>query len=126
MQDTSNSVLLSVKKMLGLTPEYTYFDPDILIHINSIFAILNQLGVGPESGFRVEDQEGKWSDFLPNDNTLEFVKTYMQIKVKLLFDPPMQLSVIEALNKQADELQCRMLYAVEFKESLKKENIQNE
>lgn len=82
-----DSILTSVKKMLGLAEEYTPFDDDIINMINAVFADLTQMGVGPSEGFSIEDESSIWTDFIPNIIKLNSVKTYMYLRVKLLFDP---------------------------------------
>ena len=101
------SILTSIKKLLGITEEYEHFDPDIIMHINSAFMILNQLGVGPEEGFFIKDKSSTWDEFLSGSN-LEAVKTYVYLKVKLLFDPPLSSTVIEAIKSQISELEWRL------------------
>lgn len=107
------SILTSIKKLLGITEDYEHFDGELIIHINSVFATLNQLGVGPESGFTIRDKSSVWSDFIANDKTLEFVKTFVYLKVRLLFDPPQSSAVIEAINRQASEYEWRILVAAD-------------
>lgn len=102
------SILTSIKKMLGIQDDYEHFDADIIMHINSVFMILMQLGVGPESGFRILDKTAEWTDFLPEGQQLEAVKSYMYLKVKLLFDPPLGSAVMESYNKQISELEWRL------------------
>lgn len=109
------SILTSVKKMLGIAEEYTHFDPDIIMHINSVFMILTQMGVGPATGFRIEDDLATWSDFTSDDITIESVKTYMQYKVRLMFDPPDRSAVLESINKIINELEWRLHVAAEMK-----------
>ena len=87
------SILTSIKKLLGIEEEYTQFDNDIIMHINTVFLNLTQLGVGPSEGFLVEDDTATWYDFIGDSNQLQAVKSYMYLKVKLLFDPPL-LSLI--------------------------------
>ena len=82
------SILTSIKKLLGLGAEYTHFDPDIIMHINTVFFDLNRIGVGPEEGFMIEDDTTTWLDYIPDQAKFEAVKTYVYIKVKLVFDPP--------------------------------------
>lgn len=82
-----DSILTSIKKMLGIDEGYTQFDTDIIIHINSVFADLTQMGVGPSDGFYIEDKEALWEDFLEDNMLLNAVKSYMHLRVKLLFDP---------------------------------------
>lgn len=94
------SILTSTKKMLGITEEYTQFDPDIIMHINSVFADLNLLGVGPKEGFYIEDEKSTWDDFISDNVKLNAVKTYMHHRVRLLFDPPTSSVVMEAMKEQ--------------------------
>lgn len=117
----NESILTSIKKMLGITEEYTHFDQDIIIHINTVLMILHQLGVGPEEGFSITDSYETWSDFLVDNKNIEAVKTYIYLKVKLLFDPPLSSAVTESINKSINELEWRLNVAVD-----KKEMIQNE
>ncbi len=103
------SILTSIKKLLGITEEYEHFDSDIIMHINSVFMILNQLGVGPSNGFSISDKTATWDDFLPDDNkNFEAVKSYIHLKVKLIFDPPMSSSVMEAMKQIINELEWRL------------------
>lgn len=90
---TSKSILISIKKLLGLTADCKDFDADIIIHINTVFMILNQLGVGPKRVFAIEDDKAVWSDFLEDDTDFEAVKTYIHLKVRLIFDPPLSFSL---------------------------------
>lgn len=106
--DNMTSILTSVKKMLGIAEEYAHFDSDIIMHINSVFAILTQLGVGPKEGFFIEDDTTSWSDFIQSNSLLNPVKSYMYLKVKLLFDPPLSSSVIESINRLISELEWRI------------------
>ena len=117
------SILTSIKKMLGITEEYKQFDPDIIMHINSVFMILNQLGVGPSEGFRINDEYATWVDFISDDSYLDLVKSYMVMKVKLLFDPPQSSIVMEATNRMISEAEWRLNVAAE---SSGKEETQNE
>ena len=110
------SILISIKKLLGITEEYNQFDPDIIMHINSVFMILTQLGVGPAEGFSIEDDTSVWSDFIQDIKKLESVKTYIYLKVKLLFDPPLSSAVIESMNRLINELEWRLNVAAESTE----------
>lgn len=103
-----DSILTSIKKMLGIDASYTHFDADIIMHINSVFMILSQLGVGPKEGFIIEDESAVWSDFISDSIKLNSVKTYVFLKVKLLFDPPLSSIVVEAMNRMASELDFRI------------------
>ncbi|MCA1806423.1 MAG: hypothetical protein LC687_00955 [Actinobacteria bacterium] len=112
----SNSILTSTKKVLGIEEEYTAFDVDISMHINSVFATLNQLGLGPEDGFMMVDKTDTWSAFFNDDPRLNSIKTYVYLKVRLLFDPPGTSYLIQALERQADELTWRLNAAREDQE----------
>lgn len=111
------SILTSIKKLLGISEEYEQFDTDIIMHINTVFLNLTQLGVGPEAGFRIIDKTDIWSDFIDDAVQLEAVKSYMYLKVKLLFDPPLSSAVIESTNRMISELEWRLNVAVESKEA---------
>lgn len=110
------SILTSIKKLLGITSEYTHFDTDIIIHINTVFMTLSQLGVGPEEGFRIEDDTAVWSDYVDNDANLEAVKTYIYLRVKLIFDPPLNGSVTELMKQSINEFEWRLRFQVEHGE----------
>ena len=104
-----DSILTSIKKLLGITAEYKQFDPDLIIHINSVFLILKQIGIGPEQGFSISGEYETWKQFLPEGSeNFEAVKSYMHIKVKLLFDPPTSSAVMEAMNRMASEYEWRL------------------
>lgn len=103
-----DSILVSVKKMLGIDSTYTHFDPDLIMHINTVLTVLGQLGVGPSTGFSIEDDTDEWDDFVSDMSKLQFVKTYVYLKVKLLFDPPQSSAAIEALNRSINELEWRI------------------
>lgn len=103
----AQSILTSVKKILGIPETDTSFDPDILIHINSVFSILDQVGIGPDGGFAIEDASPTWDDFV-TDKRMNSVKTYVYLRVRLLFDPPNTSFVIESMNKQIAELEWRL------------------
>ena len=101
------SILTSIKQLLGIMEDYEHYDGDIILHINSVFMILRQLGVGPDDGFTISDKSTTWDEFIPT-KMIEAVKTYTYLKVKLLFDPPMSSIVTEAINKQIAELEWRL------------------
>jgi hypothetical protein len=104
------SILLSTKKILGIAPDYTVFDLDILTHINSAFSTLTQLGVGPVTGFMIEDADTEWEEFFGTvpDNQFNNVKTYVYLRVRQVFDPPTTSFAIQAFNDQIRELEWRM------------------
>ena len=108
-----DSILTSIKKLLGITEEYEHFDQDIIIHINSVFMILTQMGVGPEEGFTISDSTTTWSEFTNDDKKIEAVKSYVYLKVRLLFDPPASSSVMEAMNRSISEFEWRLNIAVD-------------
>lgn len=108
-----DSILTSIKKLLGIPEEYEHFDADVIIHINSAFSVLTQLGVGPKEGFHIKDTSTTWFEFLYDDPRLEFVKTFVHLKVKLSFDPPLSSAAIEAINRQISELEWRINVAAE-------------
>lgn len=107
-------ILSSIKKLLGLNDGVTVFDTDIVIHINTVFANLAQMGVGPQDaegkniGFKISTGNEVWGDFTANDILIENVKTYVYIKVKMVFDPPTSSALIDAYNAQAKELEWRL------------------
>jgi hypothetical protein len=108
------SILTSVKKLLGIPKEYEHFDADIIMHINSVFMILTQLGVGPIEGFSIMDEDATWDEFLPKGMQLESVKSYMYLKVKLLFDSStLSSAVIESYNRMIAEFEWRFNVAVD-------------
>lgn len=104
------SILTSTKKVLGLAADYTAFDEDVMIHINSAFSTLTQLGIGPSTGFMIEDSSNDWSEFVDMESDPQFnsVKSYVFLKTKMLFDPPQTSFVIDALNKQIEEMEWRL------------------
>lgn len=115
-EDISNSILLNVKKMLGIPPEYDQFDPEIIIHINSVFSILTQLGVGSDEGFSIKDSTASWSDYIPEGKAVEDIKTYMYLKVRLIFDPPQSSAAIDAMKQLASEFEWRINVGVDVEE----------
>ena len=108
-----DSILDSIKKLLGIQPEYTSFDEDIIVAINTSFATLNQLGVGPEGGYMIEDNTQTWNDYITTTN-LNMVKTYVHLKSRLLFDPPTG-GVLDAIKNQLAELEFRLYVEVDPK-----------
>lgn len=102
------SILTSIKKLLGVEEEYIHFDQDITIHINSVFMKLNDLGVGPVEGFSIQDKTKTWADYLGTNNKMEDVKTYMYLKVKLIFDPPTSSFMVDAMKAQIAEYEWNL------------------
>lgn len=101
------SILNSIKKLLGIQSDYTAFDSDIIMHINSVFLTLNQLNLGPSSGFSITDSTSLWDDYSKEPN-VHMVKTYIYLKVKLLFDPPASSAVMESINRNISEIEWRL------------------
>lgn len=101
------SILTSIKKMLGIEAEYKIFDPDIIMHINSVFTDLMTLGVGPADGFSIEDDTSSWVDFMPEGN-FEAVKSYMHLRVKLLFDPPASSTIVQSMERQIEKWEWKL------------------
>lgn len=112
------SILTSIKKLLGIDENYTHFDADIVMHINSVFAILNQLGVGPADGFRISGASETWDTYLADEKLLDDVKTFMYLKVQLAFDPPSISAVLESKTRLASELEWRINVAAENKQTV--------
>ena len=110
-----SSILTSIKKLLGIAEEDTSFDQDIIMHINTVFAILAQLGVGPANGFSIADDGAIWSDYLGNATNLELVKSYIYMKVRSMFDPPTSSILADAMNKNISELEWRINTTVDPK-----------
>lgn len=108
------SILTSIKKLLGIEESYTHFDADIIMHINSVFMTLTQLGVGPSEGFYIEDDTTTWLEFIPDMTKLQAVKTYMFLKVKLLFDPgSLGSSTLSSYERMITEYEWRLNHSVE-------------
>lgn len=108
-----DSILVSIKKLLGIDEACEHFDTDVIIHINSALAILNQLGVGPPQGFFITDSSQTWTEFIGERSDIEMVKSYVFMKVKLIFDPPQSSSVIESMNRAISEFEWRLNVAVD-------------
>lgn len=104
----TDSILVTIKKMLGLSDDYTPFDTDITIHINAALMNLTQLGVGPKEGFEISDYNETWEQFLTNNTKLGSVKTYVYLYVKMLFDPPSNSFVMDAMKRQLEEIGWRL------------------
>ena len=107
------SILNSIKKLLGLDKDYDVFDQDVILYINSALSYLHQIGVGPNDGFAIADESAKWSDLISDNKLILNVKSYIYIKVRLLFDPPSTSYAIDALDKQAKEHEWRINAAVD-------------
>lgn len=108
-----DSILTSIKKLLGIAEDYEHFDTDLIMHINSVFMVLTQLGVGPPEGFIIEDDSAIWEDFIEDSTKLQAIKSYVYLKVKLLFDPPLSSAVMESMDRTISELEWRLNVAVD-------------
>lgn len=106
-ENITDNILTTIKKMLGISDDDTAFDTDIVININTVFAILYQLGIGPE-GFKLQTKDETWSDYLQDETLLEDVKTYIYLKVRLIFDPPLNSSHLESIKQLISELEFRL------------------
>lgn len=125
--EISESILTSIKKLLGIDENYTHFDADIIMHINSVFSILTQMGVGPANGFSISGKDETWSAFITDKpNIFSLVKSYVYMKVRLLFDPPLSSAAIESINRQISEFEWRLFVAADPIENTSgKEETQN-
>lgn len=103
-----DSVLTSIKKLLGINEEYDQFDQDLIIHINAVLMVLTQIGVGPSNGMIINDSSTTWNDILSDTSNIEAVKTYVYLKVKMIFDPPSSSSVADAMNRSINEYEWRL------------------
>ena len=114
MSQMSDSILNTIKKMLGLETDYYVFDTEIIVFINSALMTLQQLGVGPTKGFVVTGLEQTWSDFLQTDKMLEGVKHYIYLHVRMVFDPPGSSFVMDSMKQQKEELEWRLREQSEY------------
>ena len=103
-----DSILTTIKRLLGIGEDEAQFDSEIMVHINSVFTTLLQLGVGPTEGFRIEDDSASWDEFMGTRNDLDSVKSYIYLKVRLLFDPPQSGPLIASLTEQLREYEWRL------------------
>ena len=107
------SILESIKKLLGIEASYNHFNQEIVLNINAALMFLNQLGVGPLEGFVIQDKKQKWTDFIGGRKDLEAIKTYVYLKTRLTFDPPQMGYLVDAITKQITELEWRLNVQVE-------------
>ena len=112
------SILIYVKKLLGIQDDYNHFDPDVIYGINAAFGVLTQLGVGPEEGFMISDDSAKWNDFVADTARLSLIKPYVYLKTRLLFDPPSSKALIDSINKTISEYEYRLYVASDGDNSL--------
>lgn len=105
-----SSILTTIKKLLGLTKEYTAFDLDVITHINTVFGILTQMGIGPLEGFMIQGYGETWDQYMEGDNptVMQQIKTLIYQKVKFFFDPPSNPNLSNAISKSIAELEYRI------------------
>jgi hypothetical protein len=103
-----DSILLSIKKLIGIEEDYDHFDQELVMNINTIFMTITQIGVGPETGFFITSADESWSDFSEDMNAIHGIKTYIALKTKLIFDPPSSSFVLESMQRQIAELEWRL------------------
>lgn len=111
--NSTESILSSIKKLLGIDESYHHFDPDLIMHINSVFSILTQMGVGPPGGYSITGAQEEWSSFMEDESCLSLVKSYVSQKVRLLFDIPLSAAAIESINQQIKEYEFRLFVAAD-------------
>lgn len=104
----AGSILTDTKKVLGFEQADDGFDLDIIMHINSAFATLNQLGIGPADGFEITDDSATWDEFLADDKKLNSVKSYLYLRVRLIFDPPTTSFHLQAMKEQIEQIEWRL------------------
>lgn len=110
----TDSILTTIKKLLGLAEDYTPFDADVIVFINSAFMTLRQLGLGPEAGFSISDSSTTWTDYINDIQLYEPVKEYIYLKVRTMFDPPVNSFVMDAYTQQASELEWRLMVEKDY------------
>lgn len=120
------SILVTIKKMLGMDRDYRAFDTDVIVNINSSLSTLRQLGVGPKTGFRVTGDSEIWSDYIGNRIDLESIKQYIYIKARIVFDPPPSMATLTALKEEAKELESRINYEVDTGEDTSNGSMSND
>ena len=109
MSDVLNSSILgTIRNMIGPEDDYTFFDNEIAVHINTFLMTLTQLGVGPKSGFSITGDDETWMDFLGSSSLYEPVKTYLYLKTRMIFDPPNSSSVMDAMQRTCEEIEERL------------------
>ena len=108
-----DSILTTIKEMLGITEEYTHFDIDIIAHINTALSILSQIGVTKTKGFSIRDSWATWDSIINPGTDLEMIKTYIFMKVKLIFDPPQSSGAVESMKQLISEFEWRISVSVD-------------
>ena len=117
MDEISNSILGTIKKLIGIDKDYGVFDVDLIVAINSSFMILNQLGIGPEKPFSITDESATWKDFFGDEEIFALAKSYIYLRTKLLFDPPSSGVSHEAVERQISEFEWRMHVQADYNDS---------
>lgn len=112
------SILETIKKLIGISKDYTHFDDDLIIHINSAFSALRQIGIGPQSGFIITGYDETWEDFIESEQAIPIVKSYIFFKTKFSFDPPTAGTTKESYEKMLSEYEWRLLVEKETFEKL--------
>lgn len=107
------SILVSVKRSVGIVPECSDFDSELIMHINTVLTILTQLGVGSTNGFYITGDAERWTDFITDMRNLHSIKSFVGLKVRLLFDPPTSSAVIDSINRLVSELEWRINVTVD-------------
>ncbi len=109
-----DSILDTVKRDLGIIPEYEHFDDQLVTDINTVISVLLQVGYGPENGFRITGRDETWDEYIdPEDETLEMIKSYISKSVKLMFDAPLNSAVLTSVKEKATELEWRINVATD-------------
>lgn len=115
--EISNSILETVKKLVGVDIDYGVYDIDLIVAINSSFMILHQLGVGPEKPFTISDSSATWQDFFGDEEVFALAKSYIYLRTRLLFDPPSSGVLHEAVERQISEFEWRMQVQADYNDS---------
>lgn len=119
MDEKQDSILLTIKKLIGLDKDYGVFDLDLIVAINSSFMILNQLGIGPDKPFTIKGPDETWDDFFGDEELFALAKSYIYLRTKLLFDPPGSGVLHEAVERQISEFEWRMHTQADYNDSKK-------
>ena len=111
--ESEGSILEDIKSLLGVQKDYTHFDKELIIHINSAIMVQSQLGLGPEGGYKIKDKTNIWTEYLGERDDLESAKTALFLRVKLAFDPPVTSYLQNLIQKQIEELEWRLNIQIE-------------
>lgn len=113
----NNSILTTVKLLLGIEPTYTAFDSQLIVYINSVFSHLQQMGIGPETGYSISSANNTWNEFIGGRIDIELVKTYVYLKVRMMFDPPAGSFVVDSFERIIAEHEWRLVNSLEINNS---------